>query len=501
MDIVRRILRFRTHLSHVNKAETDDVYPIHPLDDQENFRNIMLGLTLRFNDVLDAEKLHEALSRLLEHGDWRKLGGRYRLNSKGRLVIHVPKVFSWKRPAVKFSQQKFDITISEHPLASRLPIVTDQPSIQAATTEFRDFVARPDAPKTIQDLINSDDPQISLHITSFKDATLVGFLIPHTTTDIMGISGIMHAWSLVLSGHEAEIPPLQGIWNNIPDEIITCYDHKREPLVLAAKQLKGLKRVLMGLNFLWDLYLGPKMESKTVFLPRRFVSQLHSRAVNDLSAACGTTKPPFISEGDVLAAWATHAMAGSTQLRHRPIDTIVLVDFRRLRRFFDPKTVYIQNLITYAHALFTTQQILGSSLGDRAYKIRQDILAQTTEPQVSTWLQKMKALGYPAIPLLFGKPNTVFVIITNWTKAKFCEVVNFSSAITCSDSSRSRESSTQGRVAYYHSQVMVDDPYQRRNFVNILGKDVNGNYWLNISVTPDAWERLEKDMGKAYMEI
>jgi hypothetical protein len=33
---------------------------------------------MRFNDVLDAEKLHDALSELLEIGDWRKLGGRLR---------------------------------------------------------------------------------------------------------------------------------------------------------------------------------------------------------------------------------------------------------------------------------------------------------------------------------------------------------------------------------------------------------------------------------------
>jgi hypothetical protein len=33
---------------------------------------------MRFNDVLDAEKLADALSRLLEIGDCNKLGGRLR---------------------------------------------------------------------------------------------------------------------------------------------------------------------------------------------------------------------------------------------------------------------------------------------------------------------------------------------------------------------------------------------------------------------------------------
>jgi hypothetical protein len=34
---------------------------------------------LRFNDVLDADKLHASLSRLLEIGDWKKVGGRLKL--------------------------------------------------------------------------------------------------------------------------------------------------------------------------------------------------------------------------------------------------------------------------------------------------------------------------------------------------------------------------------------------------------------------------------------
>lgn len=52
----------------------DDVYPLHTLDFNPNY----VDWVMRFNDLLDADMLKKSLSRLLEIGDWRKLGGRFR---------------------------------------------------------------------------------------------------------------------------------------------------------------------------------------------------------------------------------------------------------------------------------------------------------------------------------------------------------------------------------------------------------------------------------------
>ena len=60
-------------------VESDDTFPVHMLDDTKTLRGIVVTWTLRFNDVLDADKLHASLSKLLEIGDWRKVGGRLRL--------------------------------------------------------------------------------------------------------------------------------------------------------------------------------------------------------------------------------------------------------------------------------------------------------------------------------------------------------------------------------------------------------------------------------------
>ena len=71
---------------------TDDVVPLHFFDDLNIYRAIVLNFALRFDDVLDHEKLRLALVRLMQIGDWRKLGARLRSN-----VLLYPLYCTWRR--------------------------------------------------------------------------------------------------------------------------------------------------------------------------------------------------------------------------------------------------------------------------------------------------------------------------------------------------------------------------------------------------------------------
>lgn len=79
MDFVKRLVGATRVSGPPDPVENDDIYPVHMLDGTKTLRTIVVVWTLRFNDVLDADALHDSLSRLLEIGDWRKLGGRLRL--------------------------------------------------------------------------------------------------------------------------------------------------------------------------------------------------------------------------------------------------------------------------------------------------------------------------------------------------------------------------------------------------------------------------------------
>lgn len=54
------------------------VYPVHLLDNAQDYRRAFLAYLFVFNDALDPQKLADSLSQLLQTGDWKKLGGRLR---------------------------------------------------------------------------------------------------------------------------------------------------------------------------------------------------------------------------------------------------------------------------------------------------------------------------------------------------------------------------------------------------------------------------------------
>jgi hypothetical protein len=92
MAFFKRFLTPTAQADSPNLYENDHVYPVHTLDDTPTMRSILITWTICFNDVLDAERLQQSLSTLLNIGDWRKLGGRLRLkvnHSSSLLEYHV----------------------------------------------------------------------------------------------------------------------------------------------------------------------------------------------------------------------------------------------------------------------------------------------------------------------------------------------------------------------------------------------------------------------------
>lgn len=71
---------FRSKSVGPELVPTDIVIPLFHRDDTRTNKNIMLEFTMKFDDVMDAEKLSGALWKLLERPGWRKLGARLRLN-------------------------------------------------------------------------------------------------------------------------------------------------------------------------------------------------------------------------------------------------------------------------------------------------------------------------------------------------------------------------------------------------------------------------------------
>ncbi|KAF7504996.1 hypothetical protein GJ744_001517 [Endocarpon pusillum] len=161
--------------------------------------------------------LHHTLSRLLEIGDWRKLGGRLQLKENGRPEIHVPRTFTSERPAVAFTHEAlFEMRINEHPAARHLPKPTDGPSIQPISVESQFFAE--------------------------------------------------------------EVPPIVGARKDILWAAENPNDEAKKAILfsLERKRLKGPGLARFLFRYMWDRFWNPAWKRRMIFLPREVFALLQS---------------------------------------------------------------------------------------------------------------------------------------------------------------------------------------------------------------------------------
>ncbi|CAM1508566.1 Fc.00g054140.m01.CDS01 [Cosmosporella sp. VM-42] len=502
MDSVRRLLGGSPRLTQPAYVQGDEIYPMHIFDDSKTVRDLVLTWTMRFNDVLDAAKLNASLSRLLEIGDWRKLGGRVRRRADGRLEMHVPKTFTTERPGVIYTHDVFNLKINEHPLARSLPKATDGPSVQAGPLDFRVFAARSDAPATIEDFICRDVPQLSLHITSFDDATLVALSWPHTLMDAMGQKALLEAWSLVVAGRESEVPPVFGskedVMSAAGDPLPGTED---EEFQLVHKRLKGFGMVMFVLRLIWDMLWNRVVQDRTIFLPKDVVAQMRRRAQEEATATLGPDdEKPFISEGDVLTAWATQLVA-SSEPRPRPVTIMSALNLRFwVKSMVQPGGVYIQNMALGTFTFLSPEMARGP-VGEIAAAHREHLRDQTSKPQLRGFLRLLrderKAGGDGTI--VCGEPNAQLIIFSNWTKAHLIKAGDFGAAVVRQGESTETRSNPLGTMTYLHNQSLTANVFSR-NVVVMVAKDHEENYWLFGLLLPRAWAKIEETIESMQMQ-
>lgn len=69
--------------------QADVVVEVSEWDNMQVVRDQIPLITLQFKDLLDPERLHESLVRLIDRDGWRRAGGRLRLNVS-KQSIHCP---------------------------------------------------------------------------------------------------------------------------------------------------------------------------------------------------------------------------------------------------------------------------------------------------------------------------------------------------------------------------------------------------------------------------
>lgn len=224
-----------------SRGEADDrIYPVHTLDGAK-YQHCILTLFVRFNDILDAEKIRTSLIRLLEIDDWRKLGGRFRTKADksaalhgddtgnglaGKtLEIHVPHEYTAERPAIQFAYEAHDLSIFDHVLGQQLPQTSDDGvALSPPLDDLRLCGHGQGFPTTMADLVNKDAPQLAFKVVGFTDATMLAVTFSHCTWDISGLQGFMKSFELVLDGREDEVLPMLGARTDVLSEMVAQQD-------------------------------------------------------------------------------------------------------------------------------------------------------------------------------------------------------------------------------------------------------------------------------------
>ncbi|KAF9776788.1 hypothetical protein IL306_004984 [Fusarium sp. DS 682] len=488
-------------------VESDDIIPVHLFDDTATARGIVLVWTFRFEEILNPQKLNDALSELFQMDGWRRLGGRFRqrvcfqrsknvslltsMQSDGGLEIHVPREFSEERPAVHFTQETFDTPISEHPLASKLPRSTGKISTYPGPKEFCALGLRPETPRNMDDYVHCDIPQFCLHVQTFTDGTLVNLTFSHVTTDLMGLSSFFEAWSQVLAGKPEAVVPLPGYRKDVFDDMLKS--PPRESHVLANKILDGWRFKVWGLRSLYESWKSGNIQSRTLCIPKDAVSKMMQQARSYLEGETTTDSKPFISEGDVFAALACLMLARyQGRGSNRELATIMAVDPRsRAKSIFSPHKAYIQNSPTNAFVFCRANEILDLPLGKLALQVREAIQAQTTEEQLkaSTALS-VDSMKTNNMPVVFGDMKMAAQFMSNWSKGNLAEKLDFSPAIEQEVAYGTRKGKRGHPVYYQASDPSHNTVSAISSVFVVVGKDYEGNTWFSNSLPQEMWTDL-----------
>ncbi|KAG9254337.1 uncharacterized protein F5Z01DRAFT_686952 [Emericellopsis atlantica] len=493
-----------------NPRVDDKVLPVHFVDQAAIVRSSIINYTFRYNEVLDAAKLHKGLLQLVEMPGWEKLGGRLRVTSKGKLEIHVPRSFSRSRPAVRFSHVDCgNAKIDSHPLASQLPRPTGStPSVQEGCRAFRSFASPAHLPNNIKHYWENDEPLLCLHVTSFADATLLGFTFPHSLADAMGTSELLKAWANLVSGKVHLVKPLQGTQHDVLDGVGTALDKEASlgEFVLERQQTGAISLISFMARYMWDVMTCRSIETRHIYLPASYIKtlrqgfELELKKVND-------DVVPFVSDGDLITAWGSRMVIRSSSWRNCSAAICNVFDLRRrLKATFTPGQTYLQNLILPATVVLSKDEASTATTGQIALRMRQAIVEQTSDAQARRlmrlarqWFTKMGMMP------LFARWDSRIMAFTNWTNARFLDAADLGpTALVDTGNSKSdmhaRNAEADGPgpgrpVMYWGTTLSVTDN-PRDTFV-IYGKDKGGNHWLHAYLRRETWDLIQAEFQRS----
>ncbi|KAG6006569.1 hypothetical protein E4U21_006867 [Claviceps maximensis] len=517
-----------------------DEYPVHLMDGSK-LNHKVLGWTMRFNDVLDADMLHSALTRLLGVGEWRKLGGRLRRDFK----IIAPKEFSISIPAVEYQHTIFPQTISSHAIGAQFIHPTEEPTVQPLDKQLSEFMAPDGYPDTVDGLAQSNKSQLALTITSFDDATLVSLAMPHSLLDASGVVALVQNWSLVLAGRMSDVVPLLNTQHDILEEVT------RDNNAVEPQECRMEKMRLTGFAYLklMGRHMAEAAQRKrrlqALYIPRNTYEKLLVRLGQNNDDDDG--KEPVqgekrISNVQLLTAWLVGKIAAQ-ESAPRPLALITLYDLRfYIQKLKDMQTQKGAGLISQilmssycatfsADALRNNQDGGGSSssssiipattVADLARSYQEQTAALTNEDEAIAHLKIMRRdlCGEKPGFALYGTSDSLVVFCHPLAGLDLVRMADFAAAVVTKKSGELNgdgdgekgerkgklegegEGEGKGGVTTPAGRI-VSSFFNAVNWtdagvdaVSLLGEDHGGGCWVMAKLSSGSWDSVLGELG------
>ncbi len=180
----------------------------------------------------------------------------------------------------------------------------------------------------------------------------------------------------------------------------------------------------------------------------------------------------------------------------RPMAVLNVFELRsRLKQAFHSSAAYVQNAFFVLSTTFTAQDARAVPLGQLAWRLRSSLIEQTTEPQIQALVREQReSLRKAGRLALFAESNSMLLPFSNWSKAKFFDVVDFSPAVVRAGTGPEERTTSVGKPFFFHSCDANPKPNPTyRNVFNVLGKDPQGNYWIIGMLSTATWSKIEEE--------
>ncbi|KAM7197838.1 hypothetical protein V8F33_005330 [Rhypophila sp. PSN 637] len=481
----------------VEHCPTDRVVPLHFFENSLLVQGNNMAVPLVFDEVLDPQKIRDALEGLVKRDGWQRLGGRLKKNpSTGKIEWHIPTTFTPERTPLNYSHVSHDIASSAHPAASKIPQASSRPSVVCDPDDLAPLAWEEGySPAGISDYVDTDKPVLGLRIHSFTDRTIVVLQWQHVAFDALGLQCVVENWARMLRGQESSIPTPCGLESDpfAPLADGSRRNEKSEQHVLVSKKA-GLGGMLKwGLGYGVDMLVRAK-ENRMVCIPQSYWQPQLKQALAELRAeATALGEDPdkvFLTENDVVTAWVLRSVVLPQNM---PAERTVAASIAMsLRKAFigdlipDPETSpYVGNAFGWANVLVTAGDVASKPLSWLAKQVRKAINEQGTKAQHEAYYEMVRTSGTPLPIVIFGDGGMAQVGFSNWDKAGLFKL----------DFSPARVGKGEGTCMPVYVQEN-HGPVKPADGFFVFGKDGRGNYWTSAYKVKGQWGKLQEMLEK-----